>query len=240
MQSQNLTINVAGTAMPCYLAAPSEGKHPAVIVLQEIFGVNKEMRRVADLLATSGYVALVPNFYYRTDPDLAAPYTPEGAQVGMKAAASVTRATLKADLSATIDWLNDQDFVSFGHIATWGFCLGGSVAFYSATMPGIAAAAAFYGTSIARQTHSGEPEMLADAADLRAPVLLVFGGQDESIPPESIARIEQTLASAGKRFEVQVYPEVGHAFFRGNEPDHHVAESADAWERVQAFFRKHL
>jgi carboxymethylenebutenolidase len=211
-----------------------------VIVLQEIYGVNREMRRVADLLATAGYVALVPNFYYRTDPELAAPYTPEGAQIGMKAAAGITRATLRADLGAAIDWLNGQEFVAFGHLATWGFCLGGTVAFFSATMPGISAAAAFYGTGIARPLHSGEPEMLAEVADLRAPLLLVFGGQDQGIPPDAIARIEQALSAAGKRFEVQVYPAVGHAFFRGSEPDHHVAESSDAWERVQAFFRKHL
>ena len=240
MLTQDLTISVAGAEMPCYLSRPAEGKHAAVIVLQEIFGVNREMRRIADLLATSGYAALVPNLYYRTHPDLDVPYTPEGMEAGSKAAAQVTRANLRADLGATIDWLNGQDFVSFGHLGTWGFCMGGALAFYSATMPGIAAAVSFYGSAISRPLASGEPEFLTDVAEVRAPLLLVYGGKDHGIPPEAIARVERTLREAGKRFELQVYPEVGHAFFRQYGTEHHGVESADAWERVQAFFRKHL
>ena len=127
MKSQSVSIDVSGSAMPCYLVLPDEdGARPAVIVLQEIFGVNTEVRRIADLLASSGYVALAINYYHRTDPDLNEPYTPAGLQKGFAAAGKVTRATMRADLLAAIDYLNTQDYVKSGHLGTWGFCYGGT------------------------------------------------------------------------------------------------------------------
>ena len=150
MTSEAVSIDVDGSAMPGYLARPDEdGPRPAVIVLQEIFGVNTEVKRISDLLAATGYVALAINYYHRTHPDLNEPYTPEGLKNGFAAAGKVTRATLKADVGAALDYLNKLDAVKFGRVATWGFCFGGSVAFISATLPGLSAAIAFYGGSIA-------------------------------------------------------------------------------------------
>src|SRR5450755_2366597 len=81
--------------MPCYLARPDDdGPRPAVIVLQEIFGVNTEVKRIADLLASHGYAALAINYYHRTHPDLNEPYTQEGLQNGFAAAGNITRATI--------------------------------------------------------------------------------------------------------------------------------------------------
>jgi carboxymethylenebutenolidase len=241
LQSQSVSITVDGSAMPCYLACPDEdGPRPAVIVLQEIFGVNTEVKRIADLLASTGYVALAINYYHRTNPDLNEPYTQAGLQNGFAAASNVTRATMKADLAAAIDYLNTQEYVHFGHIATWGFCFGGSVAFESATVPGLAAAISFYGGMIAAPFPSGEPEALADVADIKCPILLAFGGQDEYIPASAIDRISAALTAADKKFQLQVYPDVGHAFFRDSS---NVLDSskdvADAWDLVQAFLSEH-
>ena len=228
--------------MPCYLARPDDdGARPAVIVLQEIFGVNTEVKRISDLLASTGYVALAINYYHRTHPDLNEPYTQDGLKNGFAAAGSVTRATMTADLSAAIDYLNTQDFVTFGRIATWGFCFGGSVAFESATLAGLTAAIAFYGGSIAAPFPSGEPEALADCAQLRAPLLLVFGGQDQYIPAEAVDRIERTLTDAHKKFQVQVYPDEDHAFFRDSSAVMTSSQPvADAWDLVQAFLKEHI
>jgi carboxymethylenebutenolidase len=228
--------------MPCYLVLPDEdGARPAVIVLQEIFGVNTEVRRIADLLASSGYVALAINYYHRTDPDLNEPYTPAGLQKGFAAAGKVTRATMRADLLAAIDYLNTQDYVKSGHLGTWGFCFGGTVAFESATLPGLSAAICFYGGHIAAPLPSGEPEVLADVSELRCPLLLVFGGQDDFITPAMVGRIETALTDAHKGFEIKVYPEQGHAFFRNSST---VLDSnqdvADAWNVVQAFLKDHM
>lgn len=242
MNSESVSITVDGSAMPCYLARPdADGARPAVIVLQEIFGVNTEVKRISDLLAATGYVALAINYYHRTDPELNEPYTQAGLQKGFGAAAKVTRATMRADILAAIDYLNAQDFVNFGHIATWGFCFGGSVAFESATYLGLSAAVSFYGGMIAAPFPSGEPEALADVEAIRCPILLAFGGQDEYISPAMVGRIQAALTDAHKKFELQLYPDSGHAFFRDSSQDMDSSKDvADAWDLVQAFLRQHL
>jgi carboxymethylenebutenolidase len=241
---QSFTIGVGEGAMPVYLARPDDGApRPAVIVLQEIFGVNTEVKRITDLLASAGYVGLAINYYHRTHPELNEPYTQDGLQNGFAAAGAVTRAGLTADLGAAVAWLDAQPFVQPGHIATWGFCFGGTVAFFSATLPGIAAAIPFYGGHISNALPSGEPAMLADAAAVRAPLLLAFGGQDDYIPQEAIDAIRSALSAAGKAFEIDVYPDQGHAFFRESS---HALDATDAtgqavtqaWERVRAFLKR--
>jgi carboxymethylenebutenolidase len=243
---QSVTIDVGGSAMPAYLARPDDSTpRPAVIVLQEIFGVNTEIKRITELIASAGYVGLAINYYHRTHPDLNEPYTPDGLKAGFAAAGAVTRATIAADITAATDWLNTQDAVKFNHVGTWGFCFGGTVAFLSATLEGISAAVCFYGGSIASGLPSGEPEALADAAALKAPLLLAFGGQDSYIPPASIARIRTALDAAHKRFQLEVYPDQDHAFFRDSTDTMSSGDAkskavADAWDRVQAFFGEHL
>ncbi len=229
--------------MPAYLSRPPEGsgRHPAIIVLQEIFGVNAEVKRITDLVANAGYVGLAINYYHRTHPQLNEPYTKEGLERGFAVAANVNRASLRLDISSAIHWLNHQEFVEPNKIATWGFCFGGTVAFLSATLPGLAGAVCFYGASIASEMASGEPEALADVNDIRCPLLLAFGGRDEYITREHIERIERTLKEAGKEAQIQVYPTVGHAFFR--ESNHAMEDSrvvSDAWDLVQAFFKRVL
>jgi carboxymethylenebutenolidase len=253
MLSRSVTIDVAGSPMPAYLALPTDvdfaAKRPAVIVLQEIFGVNTEVKRITDLLAASGYVGLAINYYHRTDPELNEPYTPEGMQNGFKAAGAVTKAGLRADVAAAIDFLNAQDAVEFNHIATWGFCFGGTVAFVTATLPGLSAAICFYGGHIAKPLPDGEPAPIEDAAEIRCPLLLVYGGQDDFIPAADIEATRAALTAAHKTFEIQVYPNVGHAFFRDSgaamldnspDPDDDVtAAVADAWDRVQSYIGVH-
>jgi len=241
MMTQDLSIDVDGTAMSCYVARPDGGEpKPAVIVLQEIFGVNREVKRIADLFASVDYVVLAPNYYYRTHPQLNEPYSDEGLQRGSAAAGQVTKASLRTDVAACIDWLNAQPFVAEGKIATCGFCFGGTVAFLSATLPGVKAAIPFYGGHIAAPMPNGDPEPLADAKDIKAPLLLFFGGKDDYIPKESIERIDRTLTELGKAHEIVIYPNVGHAFFRESSASLHKEEVADAWERVQHFLRKNL
>ncbi len=241
METKDFTIEVDGSAMPCYLARPDgEGPKAAVIVLQEIFGVNAEVKRIADLFASAGYAALAINYYHRTHPNLNEPYTQEGLQNGFAAAGQVSRATLRADVSAAIAWLDAQPFVAAGKIATVGFCFGGSVAFVTATLPGLKAAIPFYGGSIAAGFPNGEPEGLADAKDVRVPLLLFFGGKDDYIPNEAVARIDEALSAAGKPHEVITYPNVGHAFFRESSSALGESEVKEAWAKVQSFLSKEL
>jgi carboxymethylenebutenolidase len=239
--TQDLSIDVDGRSMPCYLARPDgEDPRPAVIVFQEIFGVNREVKRIAALFASVGYGALAPNYYFRTHPLLNEPYTDEGLQRGFAAAGQVTKANLRTDVAACVDWLNRQTFVAKGKIATCGFCFGGTVAFVTATLPGLKAAIPFYGGNIAAPMPDGEPEALVDAKDVRVPLLLFFGGKDDYIPKENVERIDRTLTELGKPHEIVVYPNAGHAFFRESSSALNNGEVADAWARVQHFLNKNL
>jgi carboxymethylenebutenolidase len=227
--------------MPAYLARPEGNEpRPAVIVLQEIFGVNTEVKRITDLVASAGYVGLAINYYHRTHPDLNEPYTQEGLQAGFAAAGATRKETLRADVAAAIAWLNEQSFVKKGQIVTWGFCYGGTVAFLTATLEGLKGAIAFYGGHIAAPLPGGEPEAAADAPDIKAPLLLAYAGKDAYIPAEAVEKARTALTAAHKPFELIVYPEQDHGFFRNSsavlETDKDVA---DAWKKVQTFIKEH-
>ena len=239
--SNDLSIAVADGTMPAYLARPgAPGAHPAVIVLEGIYGFDAELKRITELVAGLGYVGLAINYFYRSNPDLSEPFTDEGRARGEAASRTIKKEQVRLDVSAARDWLNDQPFVESGHIGTWGFGFGGTIAFVTATLPGINAAVAFYGQSTASLMPSGEAAPIEDARDLRAPLLLVFGGQDLMIGQRDVETITRALSSNNKRFEIQTYPNVGHSFFRTTSDSDSTREAADAWGRVQAFFGRNL
>lgn len=238
MTTSTVTIDSDGLPMTCYVARPDRGRHPAAIVLEGVYGFDDELRRITDLLASTGYVGLAIDYFHRTDPDLQQPYTEAGRRRGTEATRSVTKAGLRADVSAARDWLNAQPFVENGRIATWGFGFGGTAAFVTSTLPGLVGAVAFYGQSITSPMPSGEGAPLDDVAALRAPLLLVFGGADALIGESDVAAIERRLTAHGKTYDLQLYPNVGHSFFRAAGNSIAAREAADAWDRVQAFLQR--
>jgi carboxymethylenebutenolidase len=239
--SADVSIPVADSTMPAYLARPSaDGTFPAVIVLEGVYGFDDELRRITELLASFGYVGLAVNYFHRTDPDFKQPYTPEGRVAGEAATKGVKKDDVLADVSAARDWLNSQDFVESGHVGTWGFGFGGTLAYVTATLPGLNAAVAFYGQSIVSLMPDGEAAPIEDTKNLRAPLLLVFGGQDQLITQSDVEVITDSLRSHNKKFDLQLYPNVGHSFFRTTTDTTSAREAADAWDRVQAFFGKYL
>ena len=253
MINQNLAISVDGLQMPAYLARPEEGSgsHPAVIVLHELFGFNNEVKRITDLVASAGYVGLAIAYYYRTHPSLNEPYNEEGVKRGFEAAATVSKDTLRTDLAAAIDWLSQQNFVKRDKVAAWGFDLGASAALVAATLPQVLGAVCFYGPYISKPMPGRETALIEEVEQLHAPVLFCFGGLDSRIPPEDIARIDRASRDAGKHSQIQIYPDVGHAFFRHGSiealtdtrefSDEAVGEAvADSWNLVQLFFKKVL
>ncbi len=238
MITTRVTIDVEGQPMTAYLARPDRGRHPAAIVLEGVYGFDDELRRITDLLASTGYVGLAIDYFHRTHPDLREPFTEEGRRHGTEATRAVTKAGLRSDVGAARDWLNGQPFVEHGRVATWGFGFGGTAAFVTATLPGLVGAVAFYGQSITAPMPSGEGAPLDDVAALRAPLLLVFGGRDALIGESDIDATVETLAAHGKTHDVQIYPNVGHSFFRTSGESIAAREAADAWDRVQAFLQR--
>jgi carboxymethylenebutenolidase len=219
----NLTISTPAGKMPAYLARPETGVHPAVIVLEGVYGFDDEMRRMTDLVAGAGFVGIAID-YLRGQP----------VDAGFRAPG------IPADIAATRDWLNDQPFVARSKVALWGFGIGGSVAFMAASLPGLSSAIAFYGQSIAKALPDGSDAPIRTAEEIRTPLLLVFGGRDEQITEAEIERIRQRLQAAGKQAEIQIYANVGHSFFRESSDTMASREIADAWDRVQSFLRKYF
>ena len=237
----DLSIAVGDAQMPAYLARPGgTGRYPAVIVLEGVYGFDDELRRITDLLASLGYVGLAVNYFYRTHPTLSEPFTPEGFARGVEASKGVHKADALVDVAAARDWLNEQPYVENGHIGTWGFGFGGTVAFVASTLAGINASVVFYGQSIASLMPSGEAAPLEDTRQIRAPLLLVFGGRDELIGKRDVQTIVDALRSQNKRFDIQQYPNVGHSFFRTTSDSASTREAADAWDRVRSFFERNL
>jgi carboxymethylenebutenolidase len=230
-------IPVEGSIMPSYLAVPEgSGKRGAVIVIQEIFGVNADIRKLTELAASAGYDALAPSFFHRTDPYFDAAHDDEGFAKGRAAAGATTRETLLHDFNAAIAWLGGRDDHN-GKIATWGFCYGGSAAFFSATLPGIAAAVSFYGAQTVR-ARDGSPGFITLAPYVSAPLFLAFGGKDPHIPPEDREAIRQALEANGKPYRMRVYESEDHGFFRQGPEGN--PGSRSVWPEVQAFLAEHL
>ena len=227
--------------MPAYLVRPGAGdRHPAIVILEGVYGFDAELRRITELVGSFGYVGLAIDYFHRTHTKFSEPFTPEGRRHGEEASRSVSKAWARADVAAARDWLNDQDFVDHSKIGTWGFGFGGTVAFVTATLPGIRAAVVFYAQSIASLLPNEEPSPLEDARDIRAPLLLVFGGQDQLVGARDVETIVGTLRTQNKRFDVQVYPNVGHSFFRTTTSSMSTREAIDAWELVQVFLAKYV
>ena len=250
MITKELTIPVGGSQMPAYLARPEEGSgaHAAVIVLQEVFGFTPETKRVTDLIAGVGYVGLAVNYYHRTRPEFSEPYDDEGSARAFAVAAEVSKESLKADVAAASAWLERQPFVKPGKIATWGFGFGATAAFICASLPQTCAAVCFYPGHITKPMPSGDAAPVNDVADIRVPLLMCFGAQDYYVSRHDMDEILRALTGAQKEFRVQIYPNVGHSFFRHGRPEaiveHHrysdesIAQAvADSWDLVKAFLR---
>ena len=250
MISQDVTISVDGSQMPAYLARPEEnsGAHPAVIVLQEVFGFTPEVKRVTDLLASAGYVGLAVDYYHRIHPRLSEPYTEEGSENAFAAAAGITPESATLDVSAAVAWLNEQSFVRHGNIATWGFGFGATIAFIASSLRELSGAVCFYPGNVATPLPSGGEPPIELAGEVAIPLLLAFGEKDYYVSRYDMDRMYGALTEAHKDFRMQIYPNVGHSFFRHGRPeaiveqqrysDESVAQAvADSWDLVRKFLR---
>jgi carboxymethylenebutenolidase len=250
MISQEATISVDGSQMPVYLARPEEnsGAHPAVIVLQEVFGFTPEVRRITDLLASTGYVGLAIDYYHRSHPRLSEPYSEEGNKNAFAAAGAVTPDMMRQDVDAAIAWLNQQSFVRAGRIATWGFGFGATAAFITSSSRELSGAICFYPGNIATPLPSGGEPPIEHASEVQIPLLLLFGEKDYYVSRYDMDRIHSALSAAKKDFHLQIYPNVGHSFFRHGRPeaiaetqrysDEAIAQAvADSWDLVRKFLR---
>ena len=234
--SNSQTIEIQSTdgtgTFTAYVALPPSGKGPAVVICQEIFGVNATMREVADGFAQEGFVAVVPDLFWRLEPGVQLDYTPDGWQKAFGFFNNFDQAVGTQDIAATLRDARAlpecQDYDKAGVV---GYCLGGKMAYLAACRTDAAVSVGYYGTGIENK--------LEEMDNIQGQLVLHFAGNDEYCPPEAQAKIR---AAAEGRANVAIYdyPGVQHAFSRPRGDHYDAAADALARERTLKALRDAL
>ncbi|MFM7675292.1 MAG: dienelactone hydrolase family protein [Synechococcus sp.] len=230
-------IPVGGSSIPAYRARPASGTNlPVVLVVQEIFGVHAHIQDVCRRLAKLGYLAIAPSLFERQGDVTQLPDIPSILPV----VARVPDAQVMADLDATVAWAARQGGGDPAKLGITGFCWGGRITWlYAAHSPTLRAGVAWYGRLVGGATAQQPSYPLDLAARLNAPVLGLYGGQDDGIPLESVERMQVALKQAGSPSRIVVFPEAPHGFHADYRPTYRAAEAAEGWQQMLAWFRQH-
>jgi len=217
-----------GSSGQGYLAVPDVGSGPGVVVIQEWWGLNQQIKEVCDRLAAEGFVALAPDLYRGK----ATTSEDEAGQLMM--ALNIEQAG--KDMTGAVDYVQGHDAVRADGLGVIGFCMGGGLALWLATLrpDAVAAAVPFYGII-------PWPAAQPDYSKLRAAVLGHYAENDDFASPESARKLEEELKGHGVDVEFFHYPGVGHAFTNHHRPEvFHEDHSTAAWDRTYAFLRAQL
>ncbi len=219
-----------------YLAQPvAPGPYPAIVVIQEVYGVNAHIRSVTERIAREGYVAIAPAIYQRTAPGFEVGYGNEDLKLGRSYKEQTTSAELLSDIQAAIAYLRTLPTVKGSAIGTIGFCFGGHVVYLAATLPDVKVTASFYGAGIATLTPGGGEPTLTQTAKIHGMIYAFFGTQDPLIPVEQIDQVEAALEENDISYWVFRYP-AGHGFFCEQRDSYNAPAAADAWVQVKELF----
>jgi carboxymethylenebutenolidase len=216
-----------GTEGQGYLAIPPSGSGPGVVVLQEWWGINDQIKEVCDRFASEGFVALAPDIYRGV-------VTQEPDEAG-KLMMSLNIEQAAKDMSGAVGFLAGHPAVTSKGVGVVGYCMGGALALWLATLQPelVDAVAPFYGIA-------GWP-MTPDWSRLEAPVQGHYAENDEFAGPAAVAALEAELGRLGKEYEFFVYPGTEHAFTNHHRPEVYNEEHSEtAWNRTLAFFREHV
>ena len=204
----------------------------------EIFGLHEYIKDVTRRLAKLGAFAVAPDYYFRKGEDLT--QITEIPKL-LPIVNAKPDAELFSDLDATVAWAKSQggDTAKLGII---GFCRGGRTVWeYSAHNPGLKAGVAFYGPLVDADAQKAiwpkAPSQLA--ADLKAPVLGLYGEADQGIPVAQVEAMKASLAAANKTAEFKIYPGAPHGFHADYRPSYRKEAADDAWNQMQAWFKKY-
>lgn len=214
-----------GETLMGYLAHPEgEGSYPGIVVIQEWWGLDEHIKEVTRRFAAAGYVALAPDLYHgvvATEPDEARKLVME---LDMEEAVR--------EIQQAIAYLLEQPATAGDQAGIVGFCMGGRLTLMTAlAADNLGAAIAFYGSPL-------EP---AQASEVKAPILGLYGSADTGIPVDAVNTMEAALSEAGIDHEIHIYDGAQHAFFNDTRANSYNAEAAaDAWERSLAWFAQHL
>ena len=211
-----------------WLALPPAGRGPGLVLWQEIFGVNEHIRAVAEQYALDGFVVLAPDAFWRQAPRVALGYEGDDRQRAMALMKGYAAADALADLATATAALRALPQTQGFALGSFGYCMGGRLAYLAAATTDLQAAVAFYGGGIHQQ--------LERAAQLRCPMQFHYAGIDDHIPPEAVQQVRDALPAA----EVHVYPGAHHGFNCWARASYHAPSAALAHGRALAFLAERL
>lgn len=237
LDTGDASIDVDGGKLPIYHARPTGGsKLPTVLVVQEIFGVHEHIKDVCRRLGKLGYLAIAPELYFRQGD----PRSIENVgEIIQGIVSKVSDAQVMSDLDACAAWAakngGDAD-----RLAITGFCWGGRITWlYAAHNSKLKAGVAWYGRLDNPPTELTPRHPVDLAADIKPPVLGLYGGADQGIPLHDVELMLDELKRAGSKSEIHVYPDAPHAFHADYRPTYRKEEAEDGWKRMQAWFKQH-
>ena len=235
-------IPVGGFQLPAYVSRPekAKGSLPIIIVASEIFGVHEYIADVTRRFAKLGYLAIAPEFFTRAgDPNAYGTI----AEIMSNIVAKTPDSQVLNDLQAALVWAGNNGG-DLKRVGVTGFCWGGRITWLSATLPQVRAGVAWYGRLIGEKTEGSPKHPVDIAADLKAPVLGLYGAADTGISLESIDQMRAALAQAApknpvaKACQFEVYPDTPHAFHADYRASYREGPAKDGWERCLAWFKK--
>ncbi len=237
LKAGDAKVKVTGGDMPIYFARPANATNPPVIlVAMEIFGLHEWVKDITRRMAKLGAFAIAPDYYFRMGQDLT---KITDIPKLLPIVNAKPDAELFADLDATVTWAK-ADGGDTGRLGIMGFCRGGRTVWeYTAHNPNLKASVAFYGTLVDPPNPVWPKSPMQLVADMKAPVLGLYGAEDTGIPVAQVEQMKAALAAAKKTDEFHIYPGAPHGFEADYRPSYRKDAAEDAWKQMQAWFRKY-
>jgi carboxymethylenebutenolidase len=229
-----------GDEVEAYVASPTgDSKRGGVVVIHHMPGYDRATKEIVRRFAELGYDAAMPNLYWREAPGAA----PDDAAATARAQGGVPDERLVGDVAGAADWLRALP-ASNGKVGVIGHCSGGRQSVLAACNLEFDAAVDCYGAFVVGTPPEGFPLKVTGLEDqlprLSAPLLGLFGNEDQHPSPEQVDTLEEILKADGKPYEFHRYDDAGHAFFSVDRPAYRVAAANDGWERIETFFNTYL
>jgi carboxymethylenebutenolidase len=235
-------IPVTDGEIPAYRALPEQGgPFPVILVVQEIFGVHEHIKDVCRRFAKEGFYAIAPELFARQG-DVSK--MTDFKEIHDKVVSKVPDAQVLSDLDAAVAFAKKDPHADTARLSVTGFCWGGRIVWlYAAHQPGLKAGIAWYG-KITGDKDDLHPRNPADiVAELKAPVLGLYGAKDQGIPVDTVQQQAQALAASSnasaKASSIHIYPDAGHAFFADYRPSYHQESAEDGWKRLNDWLKTH-
>ncbi len=230
-------IPVQDGEIPAYRAMPATGENfPIVLVVQEIFGVHEHIQDICRRFAKLGYLAIAPELFARQG-DVSK--ISDVQEIISKVVSKVPDAQVMSDLDATVAWAKKSAKGNIDKLAITGFCWGGRITWlYSAYNPNLKAGVAWYGRLVGESKPLTPKNPIDLAADLKVPVLGLYGAKDDGIPVSTVEQMRQALKTGNSNSEIIVYPDTPHGFNADYRPSYRKEQAEDGWKRLQAWFKK--